>query len=329
MQLLKKLTIAGLYYCRSMQKLKRMARAHSVILMYHGVTVKPPHTNDIEAKNVYITDFEEQIRLLQSSYNVISLTQLVTLLLENKIRGNEVVITFDDGYKNNYENAFPILQKYNVPAIVFLATDYIANDKWLWVDKIEWIIDKTSTLKLSIDTLKKEYAIDSPQQKKQALATIKATLKAGHPNLSNQVIKELHDKTGLPEIPPFGDFAYLSWHEIAEMSKAGIEFGAHTKSHPILSKIPIEDARDEILSSKQIIEKMINKPIEHFCYPNGKIADINDAIKAFCQTHFLSSVSTERGYISRSSFDLFALKRVGISYDISIYDFSWQLFKNT
>jgi peptidoglycan/xylan/chitin deacetylase (PgdA/CDA1 family) len=187
------------------------------VLMYHHISEELGRE---ECFNVTPCLFEKQIGfLLTKNFKVISLTQLVEYLKENSpLPPKSVVITFDDGYKNNYIYAYPILRKYNIPATIFLTTGFVNG-------------------------------------------SVKATSFSG---TYEKIFSECPQE-GLP----------LSWEEIREMSENGIYFGAHTVSHPRLTKIPLEKAREEIELSKREIEEKLGKEVKCFAYPYG---DYNEKI---------------------------------------------------
>lgn len=112
----------------------------------------------------------------------------------------------------------------------------------------------------------------------------------------------------------------LNWQEISEMSSNNISFGSHTMSHPILSKMPVESAKEEILDSKSIIEEKTGLPVKHFAFPNGRAEDFNEELKQYCQKIGFESVSTAiygNNHIDKT--DVFALKRLSPGKNMPIF----------
>ena len=116
----------------------------------------------------------------------------------------------------------------------------------------------------------------------------------------------------LPDSPP-PELSPLSWIEINEMAGNGVTFGAHTRTHPILSRLSDPDAlREEIEGCKLRLEEELRRPVLHFAYPNGKVADINkDTVEAVRRAGFLTAVTSERGLNSNVA-DSFLLRRIGV-----------------
>ena len=306
------------FYVRGDSLRRRFASPSALILMYHGVSASPENRENGAFKHVFIGDFEEQVRFFCRHYTPVSLGELVSRLQTETLRGDEVVLTFDDGYRNNFLQAFPVLRKYEVPATVFLATDYIGTDRWLWLDEIEWMLRQSPRPELRLDAIGHTYDLGTPAHRTAAIGALKEALKLDTPGAAEEVLGELRAKAAVPPTPPFGDFAFLSWTEVREMSRQGVEFGAHGRSHRILTQIPTEEARREILQSKSIIEQQIEQPVRYFGYPNGKAGDFSETIQSICRPTFMCAVSAVCGRVGTAHPDLFALPRISVSADLTL-----------
>ena len=113
------------------------------ILMYHRVDYKMPPLFEMCVRPDV---FDEQIFLLKKHFEIVDLCDLNKIEPDTNKKKDLVVITFDDGYRDNYIHAFPIIKKYNIPATIFLATDYINTDQLLWYDKLAWILYMSSSI---------------------------------------------------------------------------------------------------------------------------------------------------------------------------------------
>jgi peptidoglycan/xylan/chitin deacetylase (PgdA/CDA1 family) len=250
------------------------------VLNYHRIN--DPYSSGFNTfkPNVSATpiEFEKQMQYIKKTFNIINCQQLAAYVTNNiPLPPRTAIITFDDGYFDNFSQAYPILKNLKIPAVIFLATDYIGNNQPFYWDYAAYCFaytkatsahlpfvgectwsnenERNSILREWLETLKK-----LPEQEKQtAIQAIAAELKVSIP-------KNAFD--GL----------HLNWQQVREMHKNGIEFGAHTTSHPILTRIPLNKARDEIFNSKTKIEKEINSPVICFAYPNGGIADFSPPI---------------------------------------------------
>jgi peptidoglycan/xylan/chitin deacetylase (PgdA/CDA1 family) len=255
--------------------------------------------------------FEKQITYLVKNYHVISMDELIDRVQKKKRIRRCVAITFDDGFKDNYKNAYPILRKHFIPATIFLTTGYIENQHAPWFIKLRYMFMKTkkTDLKLSIN---KEMVLPmrTKEEKFAASERIMIYLKDSPNPKRLEMLDKLCMELGIDDFNEIDDLM-LSWDEIREMSKNGISFGAHTVNHPVLTKIPLNLVEEEIQQSKQTIEKIIDKPITGFAYPFGQAAQYSsDIFKILQRLNFKFAITTEMGANSYHT-QRFALKRSG------------------
>ena len=223
-------------------------------------------------------EFEKQIKYLNKACKVMPLDELTEHVLAGKtLPKRAAAITFDDGYRDNYQYAYPVLKRYGLPATFFLATDYIDNRKLFWWDQLSYILHKTHLQVIEVGGLG-NYYLRSDTERLQAALNITRRLKKLPDKRKNLLLESLADISAV-EIPAgLGNEIILSWHEIREMSANGMDFGAHTLSHPILTRVPLKAAIKEITESKRHIEEKIRKRVTTFAYPNGTPSDHNDDI---------------------------------------------------
>ena len=197
-------------------KLYRAARPRnlSVILNYHSV--HPAHESSTRPE-----DFLAQMTYLKANFSVISLAEFLDARTSHReLPAKTTMVTFDDGYMNNYEHAFPILKKLDLPATIFLTTGFVDGE----VD----------------------------------------------------ITRGWTDYCGLD---------HLGWKQVEEMHEAGVFFGAHTHNHPILSTIPVREAEEEIVRSKEVLEEKLHHEVKHFAYPLGQPHTFNSSIVELLKKH--------------------------------------------
>ena len=322
-----KRSLQRLLYSGGLTKQALKMRAGSpIILMYHGVTENSSNNlQNCEGKHIRSDLFLDQIRFLRKYRKVIRLTDMVEGIRRGDDLRNTVALTFDDGYENNHTVAAKILSDFNAPASFFLATGYIGVNRWMWTDRLEHALGKTERNTITISGLPGIITLAMPAEKKLALRRIKAYLKQQTGDACESYTRKLERDLGLSENEPYGDYRFMKWQQVKELSNAGFEVGAHTVNHPILSRIKREDAINEILTSRERIRAEIDKCSEVFCYPNGKTCDYTPEIAAFCKTHFRAALSTNRGPARAT--DLYELNRLGVSGDTVLSNFAWSLFR--
>jgi peptidoglycan/xylan/chitin deacetylase (PgdA/CDA1 family) len=256
------------------------------ILMYHRINQHVPPFFEVVVKPDF---FERQIRFLKKHYEIVDLNDINRLEFIRASKRDIVVLTFDDGYRNNYTHAFPILKKYDVPATIFLATDYIDTNQLLYYDKLAWILYKTVSTPDIATLVKYDIAPEisgeierffnsTSSARFNILRSLAARLKMFPSKNREDILDRLAKVCKIKIWPGDGERAMLSWKEVKEMSEHGISFGSHTKSHPVLSSISASEAQKEIVESKRAIEEKIQKPVTIFAYPYGKKESYTDNI---------------------------------------------------
>ena len=288
---------------------RQFTKSQVAILMYHHVSSEsPPWLPGAVASN----DFEREIAHLCKVTRIVPLDWLVNQLYQGKdIPSKAVCITFDDGYKDNYTTAYHILRKYNAPATIFLTPGYIESSKTFWDCKIRFAVWNTSITQLEVEGFG-YYYLKSPKDRLKSMAKIITGLMKLPEREKNRSIEKLLQALDVVIPSKFGEKFMLTWNDISDMSENGISFGAHTVTHPILTKLSIEEAREEIVRSKKDIEKRVGAPCTLFAYPNG---DFNtEIIELVKKSGFKGAVTTIPHLISQDE-KLFMLSRISAGPD--------------
>jgi peptidoglycan/xylan/chitin deacetylase (PgdA/CDA1 family) len=218
-------------------------------------------------------------------------------------------ITIDDGFRDAYEVAFPLLVRNGVPATVFVVTDFLDQKAWIWTDKARFLTCKTSIVELetSIASRNLKFNLNGPASRSAAAARFNEILKGLDDNEKEEAIINIASalKVTIPDMPP-AEYGALSWDQAREMDKAGVEIASHTLTHPILTNVSDERLRVELEGSRSRVEDMLGHESSTFCYPNGNY----DAriVREVEQAGYACAVSTEQGLNSRTS-DQFSLQR--------------------
>lgn len=243
---------------------------HSIlILCYHSIS-QPTEDRIDPSIIVSPTNFEEQMAFLAASTHVISLADYVEAQHSGRsLPRNAIVLTFDDGYRDNRTTALPLLQKFGLPATFLLATDYIgAGPKW--EDRLTGMIQRSQCDKLTLELQTGQMIFDIPNQKarRKAIVRLLGLLSGYQPSQRTQALDQLAAQSGA-DTTDF-DQVMMSWDQAREIAATpGMTIGAHTVTHPHLARISDDQIREEVITSKQVVEKQIGKPVRFFCYPYG------------------------------------------------------------
>lgn len=237
-------------------------RQSLVILMFHRVLAERdamlPDEPDVD-------DFAARMNVLADVFNVLPLQEAYQLLRAGALPPRAACITFDDGYRNNLETALPVLQARGLPATVFVAPGY-ADGRAMFNDVvIEAIRTAPCELDLADLDLGRHSLSDMPGRARAANEII-GKLKYLPQDTRSQRASVIAERAGLETMPRL----MMNATELRQLRDAGIEIGAHTVWHPILRQVSIDDARREIMSSKQQLEEVLSEKVRSFAYPNGK-----------------------------------------------------------
>ena len=267
------------------------------ILLYHGVapqeerTDLPAQAGIYKYRKKFISPeiFEQQLEYLKKEYTILPLEEALQRLRSGNLPKNALSITFDDGYENNYLYAFPILKGLELPATFFVTTDFVFEKKPLWVDRLEYASG----------------AGDAPAAVKQKRdGELRAKFKKFSANEREERLRYLESKTRSLEnfAADRRVYAPLTTEQMSEMVEAGMQIGAHTKSHPILSYLSFDEARSENVSSKLMLEQhgFVISPV--FAYPNGQLHDWSERDERIAQeAGFTAALTTIQGVNTRET----------------------------
>jgi peptidoglycan/xylan/chitin deacetylase (PgdA/CDA1 family) len=278
------------------------------ILTYHRVM---PDAEPLAIDCITVADFEIQVTRLSAHFRVVPLDQAWRESRAGGLPPGTLCITFDDGYADNYLHAFPVLRKHGVPATIFLASSIIGTQDLLWHDRVLHAFRSMPSGKFAwepagIDGME----IAGERGRPEAAFRFLKWLKEFHPRERDGRIDELWRKADIR--PPQGPPMMLDWEQVREMARDGISFGAHTATHPILSRLPAEQAEKEIEDSRRAIEEKLGTPCRIFAYPNGGPGDFNAETKAILSKLGFDCALTTRPGVNRSSQDPFELLRTRI-----------------
>lgn len=331
LKIYKKIIKAILFYSGIIELLHYLITSKAklaIILRYHSIA-------DFNKDNVYasqditvrVKDFDKQIRYLSKRYKIIPLEELVLCIKNGKdIPQNSLVITFDDGYRDNYLNAYPILKKYGAHATFFITAGCIDNEEMLWTQKIFYILNLMKDKRINI--LNQQFELDDNKSKIKVANKIISMLKEIDQHQKDKLIEDLTKKLNL-NIDNWKTDLMLSWEEVGELERFGFSIGSHTLTHPNLPNSDTKLAKFELRESKLLIERMLNRPIKLFSYPNGGAKNhFNEKIKKIVkECGFIGAVTSVDGVIDKKV-DIYELSRKGVSHNTKLYELSTALVIN-
>lgn len=261
--------------------------------------------------------FEKQLRYITKYYKVKPLSEIIYKIKNgDKLEPYTLALTVDDGYDDFYKYAYPLLNKYQLPATVFLVTDYIFDGIWLWFDAIHYLVHSANsgTYDYVLDKNNITLELGNELGREKAWSDLGDICLSLNNDKRNNVIQtlELTLNNTLPDTPAI-EYSPMSHEQIKSMDANLIEYGSHTRTHPILSHCSDTELKNEIISSKNILEDLLERPILSFCYPNGQPNDFNQKSIDFIQSSGYASAVVAYGRLINKNTDLYRLERFSLS----------------
>jgi peptidoglycan/xylan/chitin deacetylase (PgdA/CDA1 family) len=293
-----------------------------LVLMYHRVLPAEHPDRDSEQPGMYVSPstLAMHLEIVKQYFTLIHLDEW----LERAGTGQAVpslacAITFDDGWRDNYEYAFPILRRAGAPATIYLVADMVGEGYSFWPNTLArylgagaaeitaypaWLADVARKLRMAVSPESRALSADEIDQ---IIAECKI----------NSTDAEMRDRVGslVDGTHAMSEPDLMSWEQARSMGADDlIRFGSHTRRHTrLLPQLSEEEVRDEILGSINVISSQLSRKPRTFCYPNG---DMSPAAVAAVREGYLGAVTTRRGW-NRVASDSALLKRVGVHEDVS------------
>ena len=282
----------------------------ALILGYHRIEHL---TRDEYEVCVTPQHFAEQMEILSKYAHPISLRELVQDLKKGSVQPRSVAVTFDDGYADNLYQAEPILEKYAIPAMIFVCTGYAGKEFW-WDELIRLINASEAELGgLRLDVDGTRFAWDQPRESRGPASNVRRMF---HQDLYRFLLplgveeqayamEVIRSWAGVSSIETKA--RAMTSDELLQIADSElIEIGAHTRGHQMLPQLSIEQQREEIVSNKRDLERLLNKPVLGFAYPNG---EATEDTKRIVREEGFAFACTSIQDVVRPAQDLHALTR--------------------
>lgn len=247
-------------------------KSDSLRIVYYHMVSKNDHPYYFDNKAISVDEFKEQLIFLKKRFDIIRLSDAIILTNKGESLKKKLVITFDDGFADNYTVAAPVLKELNCNATFFLIGNCIDNKDLMWRNKL-LLIQKADEviLKKGLDQIVNQYKLSIEGYKNLMSWSSNAIPMNKKEEIVNSLWKytmNISIEDYLSQYQP-----YITKYQILELDNQGFEFGLHSMSHPYFNKLTYEEFRDEILNSKKIIEQLLQKEVITFTYPFGQKAN--------------------------------------------------------
>jgi peptidoglycan/xylan/chitin deacetylase (PgdA/CDA1 family) len=263
------------------------------ILMLHGV----------EDPEMPADDFARGVEWLKRRMPIVPLARMVDDIAAARPvpAGGEIALTFDDGLRNQYEFAYPVLERLEAPATFFICPTLMDERRWLWTQEAR------SRLESLDGAGRHEYAaaIGLATDVAEAIVVHMKTLPIAERLRREEALRERTPGFG-PTAETKRRFDLLSWDDVARLDPALVTIGSHTLTHPILTSIDDETLEREIGESRRLLEERLGRTVDLFCYPNGSM---DERVRAVVGRAYRAAVTTENGFVAARP-DMHRLHRI-------------------
>lgn len=286
------------------------------ILAYHRIVadIAQAERDSIYGLVISAESFRRHLELMLDTYEVVTMEEALKILRgEKQVERAAAVITLDDGYRDVYDHAWPVLQQLRLPAIVYVPTALIGTAQLLDHDRFYWLVRQAHERGLDLRAPLKAAGL-SPERAASLCAARDVARVADQLNyqplaVRQPILQSLEAALGNSAEDYPAEYQLLDWTMIREMAAGGITFGAHSDRHLILTLESEAAAEGEIRRSKRVLEEQLQVPIQHFAYPNGYY---NDVVRQMVErAGFVSATTTERAMAKRGA-DPFTLGRISL-----------------
>ncbi|GLI39240.1 polysaccharide deacetylase family protein [Geobacter hydrogenophilus] len=315
-QYFKNLLYFIVYYSGALHALIMLMRLVSrnhrgLILFFHRFD---DGSSDHLLPSLHVREFEKQVGHLKRMYSVATMDAVADSVAKgNPFAAPVVAITIDDGYRDNYTLAYPVLKKHGVAALVYLTAGLMDTNNGLWLDDMEFVLTHARENRFTLPEVFGERLVDisTVEGKRDALKELYRAMLPRNNHERRHIVDCLTHSLGVTAVDlARRERTMMTWNEVKEMAANGITFAAHTLTHPFLPVLPQHEAQKEIRESRERIEEKLGAKVKHFAIPNGKREDFTEDLRDYCRTiGFQTVVTTDAGPVSGGD-DLFSLRRV-------------------
>jgi peptidoglycan/xylan/chitin deacetylase (PgdA/CDA1 family) len=314
-----------------LQRLRAVRYNDLRILAYHRVMTVPDQDAfdfDMELISASAESFRQQMQFVKERFRPMHMADVMARIDAGQpLPPDAVVVTFDDGYDDNYQTAFPILRELGVPATFFISTGHIDNGSPFAYDWLVYMILHTTATQLTLPELHLDQAMPTDRAARRELAGQVLSKLKNHDDCEQlAVIRRLEHDWQMPRDAAPAHGRPMSWDNVREMDRAGMEFGSHGKHHKMLSKLSPEELRIELHDSKATLERELGHAVSWLAYPVGGDRAFNEqVIQASRDAGYRLACSYISGTNADPASNRYALRRLPVEREMGLGYFASML----
>jgi peptidoglycan/xylan/chitin deacetylase (PgdA/CDA1 family) len=282
-----------------------------LVLNYHRIGDPDKDFFDPGVFSASGEDLDEQISHLKRSASLVTLAEALEIVggVKETARRCRVLITFDDGYRDNYDIAYPILRSHGVQGVFFLATSMVGSCAVPWWDRIAWLMKTAQRRRFTLH-YPAELQVDTDRNGMHESLQAVLKLYKKRENLdAARFMRELVEEAKGEEVPET-ERRFLSWDEAREMSRGGMAIGSHTESHAVLGQLTRQQQFEELSGSRAILKEELGVEVEVLAYPVGHRDSFSEETKRIArEAGYRGAFSHYGGTNLRGTTSAFDIKR--------------------
>jgi peptidoglycan/xylan/chitin deacetylase (PgdA/CDA1 family) len=216
-----------------------------------------------------VEQFREQLAVLKDRFDIVTVDRLANFARQGYAGGRPLgLVTFDDGYADNFRLAFPVLKQMDIPAVFFLPTEYIGARRLLWSDTIAWMLRNSRHSTIALPYAHEPYSLAADRLEPN-IREILRHVRRGEVPIDEQVDRIRQVCGGVCPSANNNWPLFMTWEQVREMRSAGMDIGSHTHSHTPLARLSADRQRAELMDSRAVLEGELREPIRAVAYPVG------------------------------------------------------------
>jgi peptidoglycan/xylan/chitin deacetylase (PgdA/CDA1 family) len=289
------------------------------VLTYHRIINEPG-----VFQGLHVDTFRSQMCWIKKRCHVLHPHELERALTHGRFNKPPVLVTFDDGYRDFHDVAFPILQELNIPCLVFVATAFIGTGQLLWTDVVDAAVQLTDQRIVCFYAATDEPMLLTDHGARRRIAgLIKEHLKGLDDRIRRTEVSRLLDELGIINVEAMLPRQMLTWPEVRATTPLAT-YGGHSHQHPILASLSADEQARDLTIATDILREQVGVAPRYFAYPNGRRVDFTEQTQAILRSlGYVMAFSTVPGLNGLES-DRFALHRQYTSL-YTIGELAWQV----
>lgn len=295
-----------------------------LVFNYHRVGVEDRRL-DSGTVSASLADFRAHVAYVARHFATPPLPEILRCLEARRFDAPYALFTFDDGYRDNYQHAFPALREAGVPGAFFVVTDYVDRPSLPWWDRTAYMVQASTATRLRL-SYPVPLDIEMPAAGRRAVVRrVLRGVKDARPFDERRFFDELAAATGVVVPSGLASGLFMSWQELREMRNAGMAIGSHTRTHRVLAALPEAEQLEELTASRDRLAGMLGEPPEVLSYPVGGPTAFSAATRRLArESGYRAAFSFFGGMNDSRRLDPFALSRVPVEKEQGITGFRLQ-----